>query len=114
MNTEQLEVRARRHAAHGDPHRLAIIDELRLSDRAPSELAAMVGVDSNLLAHHMDILERAGLVERVGSQGDRRRRYVRLVPSVLALLDPGPALLFNRIVFICTENVARSQLAAAI
>jgi protein-tyrosine-phosphatase len=58
-------------------------------------------------------LEEAGLVERLGSQGDRRRRYMRLVPSVLAVLDPDPALHFSRIVFICTENVARSQLAAA-
>lgn len=114
MTVEQLEVRARRHAALGDPHRLAIIDELRLSDRSPSDLAALLGVDSNLLAHHTDILEEAGLVQRLGSQGDRRRRYVRLVPSVLAVLDPDPALHFSRIVFICTENVARSQLAAAI
>jgi protein-tyrosine-phosphatase len=113
MNTDQLAVRARRHAALGDPLRLAIIDELRLSDRSPSDLSAMLGVDSNLLAHHTDILEEAGLVERVSSQGDRRRRYVRLVPSMLGGLDSRPSLRFSRIVFICTENVARSQLAAA-
>ena len=41
------------HAALGDPHRLAIVDELVLSDRAPSELGAMFGLDSNLSLIHI-------------------------------------------------------------
>jgi len=114
MQDERLKERARLYAALGDPHRLAIVDELVLSDRAPSELAAMLGLDSNLLAHHLGVLERLRLVERVVSQGDRRRRYVRLAPTTLARLTHGPALRITRVVFVCTENVARSQLAAAL
>ena len=102
------------HAALGDPHRLAITDALVSSDRAPSELAAMLGLDSNLLAHHLGVLEGCGLVERVTSQGDRRRRYVRLLPDPLAGLMVGTGLRATRIVFVCTENIARSQIAAAL
>ncbi|MGH2722144.1 MAG: helix-turn-helix domain-containing protein [Actinomycetota bacterium] len=114
MQDELLVRRAGLHAALADPHRLAIVDRLVLSDRAPSELQAGLGVDSNLLAHHLGILERAGLVERVVSQGDRRRRYVRLVPETLTDLGVGGAVRVGRVVFVCTENVARSQLAAAL
>ena len=52
--------RAAIHAALGDAHRLAIVEALRLSDRAPSELGVALGVPSNLLAHHVDVLEGAG------------------------------------------------------
>ncbi len=52
--------RAERHAALGDPARLAIIDELCRSDRAPVELLALVGLPSNLLAHHLDVLDQVG------------------------------------------------------
>ncbi|MGH2687812.1 MAG: helix-turn-helix domain-containing protein [Actinomycetota bacterium] len=106
--------RAGLHAALADPHRLAIVDRLVLSDRAPSELQAALRVDSNLLAHHLGVLERSGLVERVVSQGDRRRRYVRLVPETLTDLGVGGAVRVGRVVFVCTENIARSQMAAAL
>ena len=75
-----LEMRAARHAALGDPVRLAIVDELSVSDRAPVELRRRLGMESNLLAHHLDVLERVGLIERSRSSGDGRRRYVHLVP----------------------------------
>ena len=114
MQDERLMERARIHAALGDPNRLAIVDQLVLSDRAPSELRAMLGIDSNLLAHHLDVLERLGLIERAPSQGDRRRRYVRLVPAALADLGVGGAVQVERVVFVCTENIARSQLAAVL
>ncbi|HEX4862771.1 MAG TPA: helix-turn-helix domain-containing protein [Acidimicrobiales bacterium] len=116
MQDERLLQRARIHAALGDPHRLAIVDELRLSDRAPSELRTLLGIDSNLLAHHLDVLEELGLIERVRSQGDRRRRYVRLIPRVLMDLDSGADLLLSirQVIFVCTENIARSQLASAL
>ncbi|HKX71485.1 MAG TPA: helix-turn-helix domain-containing protein, partial [Acidimicrobiales bacterium] len=77
MQTE-IDRRAAVHAALGEPLRLAIIDELSSSDRAPSDLAARFGLAGNLLAHHLHVLERVGLIERVVSAGDRRRRYVRL------------------------------------
>lgn len=110
----ELSARSARHAALGDPVRLAIVDELTVSDRAPIELRHRFGLASNLLAHHLDVLEAAGLVERSRSSGDRRRCYVRLRRAALAdpaaghRVIPGPAL------FICRQNSARSQLAAAL
>jgi ArsR family transcriptional regulator, arsenate/arsenite/antimonite-responsive transcriptional repressor / arsenate reductase (thioredoxin) len=71
--------RAAVHAALGEPVRLAIVEDLAVSDRSPKELAARFSVPSNLLAHHLDVLEGVGLIERFTSAGDRRRRYVRLV-----------------------------------
>ena len=84
-----LEMRAARHAALGDPARLAIVDELSVSDRAPVELRRRLGMESNLLAHHLDVLERVGLIERSRSSGDGRRRYVHLLPDALDGLAPG-------------------------
>ncbi len=77
---------------------------------------------SNLLSHHVDTLVREGLVERLHSTGDRRRRYLRLrrkrldglplrtrVPlSADSKSDDGGVL------FVCTHNSARSQLAGAL
>lgn len=114
MQDDRVRQRARIHAALGDPHRLAIVDELVLSDRSPSELRAMLRIDSNLMAHHLDVLERLKFIERGASQGDRRRRYVRLIPETLADLSLGGTLRIGRVVFVCTENMARSQLAAAL
>jgi protein-tyrosine-phosphatase/DNA-binding MarR family transcriptional regulator len=104
-----------RHAALSDPHRLAIVDELAASDRSPSELGARLGVGSNLLAHHVDVLEAAGVVERLASAGDRRRRYLRLRPEALAaLLGPAATMVASRVLFVCTANSARSQFAQAL
>jgi protein-tyrosine-phosphatase len=103
------------HAALADPHRLTIVDELALSDRSPSELADRLGIGSNLLAHHLDVLEAAGVVDRLTSAGDGRRRYVRLVPEAVATIaGPVGALVARRVLFVCTANAARSQLAAAV
>jgi len=107
-----LDQRAARHAALGEPIRLAIVDELTRSDRAPVELAELVGVESNLLAHHLDVLERVGFIERARSSGDGRRRYVHLRHD--ALDDPRPALPLGPALFVCSANSARSQLAAAL
>lgn len=110
---EEREGRSRVHAALADPTRLAIVDELSLSDRAPSELAAQLGLAGNLLAHHLDVLEQVGLVVRFESSGDRRRRYVRLDREpLLALGLPGVAVP-ARVLFVCTHNSARSQIASA-
>jgi protein-tyrosine-phosphatase len=109
-----LERRARLHAALGDTARLAIVDELATSDRASSELAARFGLAGNLLAHHLDVLERAGLVERFASAGDRRRRYVRLVREPLDDLGVTVTVPEGLVLFVCSHNAARSQLAAAL
>jgi protein-tyrosine-phosphatase/DNA-binding transcriptional ArsR family regulator len=103
-----------RHAALGDPVRLAIVDELAVSDRAPVELRRRFGLESNLLAHHLDVLEEVGLVVRSRSSGDGRRRYVHLVRSSLVGLVPQGQLEPRRALFVCTRNSARSQLAAAL
>jgi ArsR family transcriptional regulator, arsenate/arsenite/antimonite-responsive transcriptional repressor / arsenate reductase (thioredoxin) len=111
---DRSDERVRLHAALADPMRLEIVDELTASDRSPAELRSVLGVESNLLAHHLRVLERAGLVARSVSHGDRRRRYVRLRPERLAsLLAPRPVHAAG-LVFVCTANSARSQLAAAL
>ena len=109
-----LDLRAARHGALGDPIRLAIIDELTASDRSPVELRHLTGTESNLLAHHLDVLEAVGLVARKRSSGDQRRRYVQLQRATLDELAPGAGLPRQPALFVCTHNSARSQLAAAL
>ncbi len=113
---DPIETRAARHAALGDPARLAIVEALLGCDRSPAELGHRVGLASNLLAHHLDVLERVGLIERSRSSGDGRRRYVHLDPAALGSLAPAPARPrpTGPALFVCTANSARSQLAAAI
>jgi ArsR family transcriptional regulator, arsenate/arsenite/antimonite-responsive transcriptional repressor / arsenate reductase (thioredoxin) len=106
--------RAAVHAALGEPVRLAIVEDLAVSDRSPTELATRCSVPSNLLAHHLDVLEDVGLIERFVSAGDRRRRYVRLVREPLARLGVATARPAGQVLFVCSHNSARSQLAAAL
>jgi protein-tyrosine-phosphatase/DNA-binding MarR family transcriptional regulator len=115
---EQLMRRARVHAALGEPARLAIVDRLVPGDASPGELGREMGIATNLLAHHLRVLENAGLISRVHSEGDRRRSYLRLRwedLQVRAALGPAATDLVGgrRVVFVCTHNSARSQLAAA-
>ena len=103
------------HAALADPHRLSIVDALALSDRSPSELASELEIGTNLLAHHLQVLEDAGLIARSASAGDRRRRYLALrAEGLTAIAEPIATLVARNILFICTANSARSQLAAAV
>ena len=106
--------RAARHAALGDPVRLAIVDELARSDRAPIELRRLVGLESNLVAHHLDVLEAVGMIQRSRSSGDGRRRYVHLRHDAFDDLGPGRPVVPVPALFVCTANSARSQLAAAL
>jgi protein-tyrosine-phosphatase len=106
--------RAAQHAALGDPTRLAIVDELVRSDRSPTELRVRVGIESNLLAHHLDVLEDADLIVRNRSSGDGRRRYVHLRPDLADGLRIGAVATATEALFVCTRNSARSQLAAAL
>jgi len=70
---------------------------------------------SNLMSHHLKVLEGEGIVRRGRSEGDRRRTYLRLVPSSFNGLVPTASVRsVTRIVFVCTANTARSQLAAAL
>ncbi len=119
--------RAAIHAALGEPIRLGIVDHLVLGDASPSELAAALGLGSNLLAFHLGVLHDAGIVRRVKSEGDGRRQYVQLRlddPTVAALTRPVPSEALTaslaealsrtrQVLFVCTANSARSKLAAA-
>ncbi len=102
------------HAALADPARLRITDTLLAGDVSPSELAAMMAMPSNLLAHHLHVLQQAGIITRRRSEGDRRRTYLQLVPGTLDALAPPPARAALRVLFVCTANSARSHLAAAL
>jgi protein-tyrosine-phosphatase len=77
-------------------------------------MQAELGISSNLLSHHLAQLADAGVISRHRSEGDRRRTYVRLVPGGLEPLAASPALAASRVLFVCTGNSARSQLAAAL
>ncbi len=109
-----LTQRVRVHAALADPHRLAIVDVVAHGDLAPSALGRMLDTPSNLLAHHLDVLESAGVVERRRSEGDGRVRYVVLRPQALDALGASAPLLVNQPLFVCTKNSARSQFAASL
>ncbi len=109
-----VEDRARRFAALGDPVRLAMVEHLVATDCTPRDLGMHVGVASNLLNHHLQVLEDAGLIRRSRSTGDGRLRYVSLEERALDLVTPRRARRPRRPLFVCTHNSARSQLAAAV
>jgi protein-tyrosine-phosphatase/DNA-binding HxlR family transcriptional regulator len=116
MLSEQtpVEARAAVHAALGDPARLAIVESLVVSDRSPKELASLLDLPSNLLAHHLEVLQQAGLIERTASAGDGRRKYVRLVRALATRFGVAGRVQPGEVLFVCTHNSARSQLAAAV
>jgi ArsR family transcriptional regulator, arsenate/arsenite/antimonite-responsive transcriptional repressor / arsenate reductase (thioredoxin) len=110
-----VESRAATYRALGEPSRLAIADALALSDRTPGELRELLGLEWNLLGFHLRVLEDAAVVERRGSEGDRRRRYVRLRPGLLGRLQlSSEQPVVGSPLFVCTHNSARSQFAAAL
>jgi protein-tyrosine-phosphatase len=111
-----LRLRAAGHAALSDVGRLRVVDALGEGDLSPRDLAARLGMSSNLLAHHLKVLQAAGLIRRTPSESDGRRTYVRLLPDALGSLSGHrvPALPEQRLVFVCSGNSARSQLAAAV
>lgn len=114
VRERDLARRAALHAALGDPTRLAIVDELLACDRSPVELRRLTGIESNLLAHHLDVLEGVGLITRQRSSGDGRRRYVHLDHAALTGVMDLARVAAQPVVFVCTHNSARSQLAAAL
>src|SRR5450755_1460194 len=112
MTGETVRDRARMHAALGEPVRLTIVDQLALGDASPGELRGVVDLPTNLLAHHLRVLQEAGLIRRVRSEGDQRRSYVQLrwddavVARLLSAAMTDPNGTVPRVVFVCTHNSA--------
>jgi protein-tyrosine-phosphatase/DNA-binding HxlR family transcriptional regulator len=113
MSTADRQARAQAYAALGDPVRLHIVDLLAHDDLSPKQLASAVDLPTNLLAHHLQLLERAGLIVRHHSEGDRRRTYVTRTAACERLVGTPSIERPGVIAFVCSHNSARSQLAEA-
>ncbi|EIC07299.1 Protein-tyrosine phosphatase, low molecular weight [Microbacterium laevaniformans OR221] len=109
-----LHRRSEAFAALADPSRLRVVDLLTVSDLSPGEISSRLGMASNLVAFHVRVLEERGIVQRIRSEGDKRRTYLRFVPELFEPMQPAPVRVSGRVIFVCTANSARSQLAEAL
>jgi ArsR family transcriptional regulator, arsenate/arsenite/antimonite-responsive transcriptional repressor / arsenate reductase (thioredoxin) len=62
----------------------------------------------------VNVLQEAGLVTRRRSEGDRRRTYLHLDTRLLTAVFRPDLSAAGRVVFVCTQNSARSPIAAAL